>query len=380
MLMLVIVILGLTLGYVLLILLYKYGWHSQPYSYPAKGLKPSTKVSVIIPARNEAKNIGNCIRSIMSNNYPTELLEIIVMDDHSTDGTDQIVEEFGKDNIRCLRLQDFLEDGEQLNSYKKKAIETAIGNSSGSLMVTTDADCIVPERWLYNLVALFEDKKPVMMVAPVSFISGNTLLETFQSLDFMTMQGITAAAHRLRLGNMSNGANLAFSKKAFYEVGGYKEIDHLASGDDFLLMGKFQKNYPEGVVYLKTKEAIVQTLPQPDWKGFFQQRIRWASKSGKYDDHKLTSVLALVYLFNFSFLLMFLFGFWRPEVWKLALGILMLKLVIELFFLYPVAGFFNKKKELLWFPFLQPLHIIYIISSGFMGFLGGYQWKGRKVN
>lgn len=220
-----------------------------------------------------------------------------------------------------------------------------------------------------------------MIVAPVDFTNNDSIVQLFQSLDFMSMQGITAASHRLKLGNMSNGANLAFSKAAYTAVDGYKGIDHLASGDDYLLMMKMQHAYPDKISYLKNTDAIVKTAPQPDWSSFIQQRIRWASKSGKYDDKKLTSILAFVYLYNvLIFVSAFVSFLHLNTIYGYSFfSLLFIKTVVELIYLAPVARFFNKRQELLYFPLLQPLHVLYIVSAGLLGFIGVYKWKGRKV-
>ena len=97
---------------------------------------------------------------------------------------------------------------------------------------------------------------------------------------------------------MCNGANLAYTKKAFTEVGGFTGIDNIASGDDMLLMHKIYKLYPDKVMFLKSKDAIVQTAPVNSVKDFFNQRIRWASKADKYDDKRIFVVLLLVYVVN----------------------------------------------------------------------------------
>ncbi|HRO43717.1 MAG TPA: glycosyltransferase [Flavipsychrobacter sp.] len=368
----------LTLLYVVLMLVYARGWQLQKEFIVPENFTPKTRVSVIIPARNEAHNISKCISSILANDYPNGLLDIIVVDDHSTDKTFETVHAFQEENVRCLKLEDYLQ-GQQINSYKKKALETGIAHSNGELIVTTDADCSAPATWLKNIAALYEQQQSVMIVAPVAFTSNGSVVQIFQSLDFMTMQGITAAAHRLQLGGMSNGANLAFSKNAFFEVDGYTGVDHLASGDDYLLMMKMQKAFPNKIGYLKSANAIVQTAPQPDWKSFFNQRMRWASKSGKYDDKKLTAILLLVYLFNVSLVVLFIAGFFQSLYLLLLAGALMIKTASELFFLLRVSIFFGKTRELLWFPLLQPLHILYIVSAGLMGFVGKYNWKDRSV-
>jgi glycosyltransferase involved in cell wall biosynthesis len=367
------------MSYAALMAAYRYGWEEQGVFKTGQG-RPKTSISVVIPARNEETNIGACVQAILDQNYPKELLEIIVVDDHSTDHTLDVVESFEAVNLHCISLSEHISESDKLVAYKKKALSVGISKARGELIVTTDADCVAPTRWLKNIAAKYEAEQAVMIVAPVDFSNNGKLVETFQSIDFMSMQGITAAVHQLSMGNMSNGANLAFSKEAFYEVEGYAGIDHLASGDDFLLMTKLGKAYPGRISYLKSKDAIVRTAPQPDWKSFFNQRIRWASKSGKYDDQKMTAMLALVYLFNLSFLLLLIGGFFFPFAWAIGGMMLLWKIIAEIYYLLPVAEFFGKTRELYIYPLLQPLHILYIISAGFLGMVGKYQWKGRRVN
>lgn len=366
----------LTFAYAILMMNYRRGWAKLPV-FVAGDATPTTFISVIIPARNEAANIRQCLDAILSGSYPKALYEIIVIDDHSTDSTAELVAAYP--DVRLLKLADFVTDRESLVAFKKKALSVGIEHCKGALIVTTDADCIAPEDWLKNIAAIYEVEHPVMIIAPVAFTTNGSVVENFQAVDFMTMQGITAAVHQRKMGNMSNGANLAFSKEAYDKVEGYKGIDHLASGDDFLLMMKLQKEYPDRISYLMSEDAIVQTAPQPDWPSFFQQRIRWASKSGKYDDKKLTATLMLVYLFNLSFLVLIIAGFFNYFAWGLVAIMLVWKVLAESTFLTPVAEFFGKGRLLVSHVLLQPLHILYIISAGFLGMIGKYKWKGRSV-
>jgi cellulose synthase/poly-beta-1,6-N-acetylglucosamine synthase-like glycosyltransferase len=369
----------LTVGYMVLMVLYRRGWDMQnEFMVPAL-YEPSTRISVIIPARNEAANIGACIESILAQIYPEYLFEIIVVDDHSEDDTAAIVEEYASRNVRCIRLSDFIPMGNSVNAFKKVAIATGIAHSNGALIVTTDADCTAPNTWLRHLATIYEQQNPVMIVAPVIYKVKRNILQMFQLIDFMSMQGITAAAHSLKLGNMSNGANLAFRKTTFDRVGGYGGIQHLASGDDFLLMMKMNKLSSSSISYLKSVNAAVSTLAQPDWRGFLQQRIRWASKSGKYNDTRLTLILVLVYLFNLLLFTLAIASFFDHAYQFLAVAIFFIKVLIEYYFLKPVARFFHAEWVLWYFPFLQPLHIVYIVLAGFLGLVGTYEWKGRMV-
>ncbi len=141
-------------------------------------------------------------------------------------------------------------------AYKKLAIQTGIGISSGGLIVTTDADCLFHHDWLRTLAAFYEEKGAKFIAAPVrmgvpahpdgSFVHPDPgMLTIFQTLDFITLQGITGASVYKRFHSMCNGANLAYEKSAFFEVGGFRGIDAIPSGDDMLLMHKIYNKYPD---------------------------------------------------------------------------------------------------------------------------------------
>lgn len=374
------IIIAFFILYSWLIIYYWLAWRSIP-GYTASISKFQLKISVIIPARNEEKNIAQLLQALQEQTYPKELFEIIVVDDHSTDGTVNIVQQYPA--VKLLRL---IED--DINSYKKKAIETGIAAATGDLIVTTDADCLPSKDWIKTIAAFKEQLGSVFIAAPVTLTpnpsplrgeGGNSLLSIFQQLDFMVLQGITGAAVYKKSLSMCNGANLAYEKNVFTEVDGFAGIDNIASGDDMLLMHKIRPKYPEKVHYLKSKEAIVSTQPMNTWKEFFNQRIRWASKAKHYGDKRILPVLLLVYLFNLSFLALAIAGFFCSYYWVYLAGLWIAKTIIEFPFVYSVSLFFNKRSLMKYFFFFQPLHIVYTIISGLLGQFGKYEWKGRRV-
>src|SRR4030095_6578015 len=362
---------GLLIIYSILILFYRAGWQELK-AFSQTDQEPSIKISVIIPARNEEGNIGKLLSSLEKQTYPKPLFEVIVVDDHSTDNTVAVVNNYSF--AKLIRLE-----FDNINSYKKKAIETGIAVASGDLIVTTDADCIAQETWLKTIAAFKENTNAVFIAAPVVMENDSTILQTFQTLDFLVLQGITAASVQKRIHNMCNGANLAYERKAFFEVNGFSGIDHLASGDDMLLMQKIAQHFPKKISYLLSKDAIVTTEAAKTWKEFFSQRIRWASKATNYNDIKIFCALFLVYFFNCALLALFITGFWMHLLWLGLVGILILKTITEFMFLYPVAKFYNKQKLLTLFPFFQPLHIVYTVIAGWLGIFGSFEWKGRRV-
>jgi cellulose synthase/poly-beta-1,6-N-acetylglucosamine synthase-like glycosyltransferase len=374
-----IIILLLGVSYGLLLFWYGLGWKQLPAFVPSRPVSGDTRVTVIIPARDEEENLPALLTALQAQSYPAALLEVIIIDDFSTDNTAEVVRSFAAPNIRLLRLSDRLDISQRLNSYKKKAIEMAIGEASGQLIVTTDADCVMGFKWIETLVQFYEARRPKFIAAPVSFYQEHNFFKILQSLDFMNMQGITGAVAQLRIGTMCNGANLAYEKETFLEVGGFKGIDNIASGDDMLLMYKVYRKYPESIGYLKHEAAIVRTLPVDTFEAFMHQRIRWSSKADKYDDKRLTWMLAVVYLWNAALLIMGGIAVFYPAMWYW-LGIsLLFKITVELYFMVPVARFFHKTTLLGWVIPGQFFHIPYIVIAGWLGKFGSYQWKGRKV-
>ncbi|MBX6380992.1 MAG: glycosyltransferase [Thermoflavifilum aggregans] len=370
----------LALFYGVLMGIYRYGWdHLKEYDPDLQHVHEDVHVSVIIPARNEAAHIQSCLHAICRQHYPPDKMEILVIDDDSTDDTAQRVREIKDPRIRLLHVSDYVSHESRQRAPKKKAIELGVAHAHGELIITTDADCVAEPDWIKTIVSFYRQYHAVCMAAPVTYANEKSFFDIFQSLDFMTMQGITAATDHLKIGTMCNGANLAYSREAFYEVDGFTGIDGLASGDDMLLMYKLYRAYPDRVFYIKSRKAIVKTTPVNGLKAFWHQRVRWASKAGKFDDKRLTWVLAGVYCWNLAFCVLFFAGFFHARWWLWALGLLLYKTVVELCFLIPVAAFFQKKHLLWYFLPGQFLHIPYIVSTGLWSLWSRYQWKDRKL-
>jgi glycosyltransferase involved in cell wall biosynthesis len=363
-------------SYAVLLLYYTYCWCTIP-TFNFTQTKNTTTITIIIPARNEAANIITCLNSICANNYPTACYQIIVIDDYSTDATAALVKNYTAKNLLLLQLQNFTHNN--IIAYKKKAIEIGIEHATGELIITTDADCIVPNNWLQCIDGFYKKTNAALIVMPVQFLQAPTMLSIFQSLDFITLQGITGASVFKNMHSMCNGANLAYTKKVFNQVQGFKGIDTIASGDDMLLMHKIFALYPHKIKYLKTPEVIVKTPPAATITDFFNQRIRWASKADNYDDKRIFAVLILVYALNVWLVLLGFASFFNVEVLQLFGVILLLKTIVELIFLVPVAHFFSSKKLLWYFPLAQPFHIVYTVIAGWLGKFGSYSWKGRVV-
>lgn len=362
--------------------MYQYikGWKELAVWQPPPNFIPATAVSILIPARNEEDNILACLQSILAQNYPSSLFEIIVLDDHSTDDTAKIVVELQNERVKLLHLADFVKASE-IQSFKKKAIEIGIAHARGELIITTDADCIVQTNWLNLLVAFHQERGINFIAAPVNFHQERSILERFQSLDFMGMMGIAGGGIQRQFMRMCNGANLAYTKTVFHAVNGFEGIDHLASGDDMLLMQKVAAKYPNEVGYLKNRAATVYTYAKPTLKSFINQRLRWATKSSSYRELLVTFILAMVFFFCCNIVFSLFAALFLGKVgWLILLGSVLVKALMDYRFLGMMSRFFGRQDLMLYFVSAFFLHIGYITIIGFLANLKTeYVWKGRKV-
>jgi cellulose synthase/poly-beta-1,6-N-acetylglucosamine synthase-like glycosyltransferase len=335
----------------------------------------TTRVTILIAARNEEEKIHLTIEDILAQDYPKELTEIIIADDHSTDRTSAIIKSYADRGVKLLQLN----EDKPLNSYKKKAIGLAIDMSTGDLMAATDADCRMGTKWLSTVVGYFEQNQPYMISSPVSYFEEKSLFERMQTLEFYTLIATGAAFIGNNHASTCNGANLAYRKDIFHQVGGFKGIDDLASGDDELLLQKVAAQHPGKIGFLKSFDAVVYTHAKPNLKEFLQQRRRWASKSVKYKDKKVVAVVVGLWLFNVSVGVNLLLGFWNSVFFEIFAGQLLLLAILELILLWPVTSFFKRRSLLILIPISVPLYVTYFIYIGLIGNKGKYLWKGRMV-
>lgn len=364
----------LTILYAVVVLAFIRGWYRLHDFKPGHNVG-HTRVSVIVAARNEESIIAKTLEDLIAQEYNKELTEIIFIDDHSTDRTAEIIGAYANRGVKMIQLN----EDRALNSYKKKAIQTAIGQSTGDLIVTTDADCRMGSHWLSTIVALYEERGYKMISSPVAYFEEKSFFERAQSLEFLYLIGLGASTIGNKRPSTCNGANLSYEKAAFYEVGGFKGIDDLASGDDELLLHKMAAKYDNHIGFLKNSEAVVFTHAKPTLSEFIQQRKRWASKSTRYKNKSIIVLGVCIWLFNLSILMNVGVGLFIGFYFKLAIFQLLTNVMVEFLFLWGVTGFAKRRSLLVLLPLLNLLHILYIVYIGVAGNSGKYNWKGRMV-
>lgn len=331
-------------------------------------------VSVIVPARNEEKNIGALLSDLAGQTYPSEKLEIIVADDISSDKTAEIVLDYSKryHNIKLIGTH----NSKLTYTYKKRAVCEGIMASSGEIIMTTDADCRVPANWVENKASFFLPETD-LVAGDVVLVGGGLI----GSLEILEMSGVQAMAAGLMNNGFPvtcNGANLAYRRSAFVKAGGFEDIGSFVSGDDDLLMQKIARNNPFGVYYVSGEETGVSTKGATGISDFISRRTRWASKTANYPSAAAIAMLSIFFLFFCCTVLWFSFAITGVLEWTPLLICLSLKILGDFPLVY--AGIKNqgRKKLLFLFPLAEILHIPYILLVTVRGYFGTFEWSGRK--
>jgi cellulose synthase/poly-beta-1,6-N-acetylglucosamine synthase-like glycosyltransferase len=326
---------------------------------------------VVVPFRNEAPRLAACIASILAQSYPTERWELILVDDHSTDESLSVIQEFfPHPGIRLLQAE---------GEGKKAALATGIRAAKGEIILQTDADVRVAKDWIWIMAASFSPET-ALVSGPVYLEPGTSLFGQVQSLESMGLVSIGAGSIGMGKPNMCNGANLAFRKSAFEEVGGFSGIDGVASGDDELLLQKIHALGKYEIRFAKSFSALVSTDVQPDWESFRAQRLRWVSKVRAYPDKRVNRIQLISYLGFLSFPVSLLWGIWQVEAWYLFFGLFTAKVLVDSVLMYRSAKFFHKLPQLRTLFWLEIVYIPYVLWIGLAGNLvQTYSWKGRRV-
>lgn len=360
--------------YSILILLFLYGFNKlTPYKQPKTVAKIT--FSVIVPFKNEEANLPMLLRSLTGLQYPRMLYEIIFVNDNSTDGSVGMLEKFIADNSEFnLKL---LHSQAGQGSPKKAAITLGVRHAVKQWIVTTDADCAVPEEWLSTLAGCITRRDPKMVVMPVTYTIQNTFLHKFQLMDFLSLMGSSMGGFGIGRPFMCNGANLAYERKVFDEVSGFKGNNHIGSGDDVFMLEKVLESYPGRVVFLKTPKATVTTLPQPSWGELMQQRKRWAAKTSAYKDPFARLVAVVVLLGNLVFPVFTIFCVTGDFSFKYILLGFAVKFNIDFFLIYRTALFFGQQKQLFNYYLGALIYPGYCVLTAIYSFFGSYTWKGN---
>jgi len=368
------VFLGLLIFYFLFIRKIRVG--ITKLSYFGTQLQDNEFVSVIIPFRNESEKIMDNLKSIESQNYPSDKFEVIYIDDFSTDDSlKKLKNGITKENIFVYSIK----DTNFAKAHKKQAIEFGISKSKGTIILFTDADCTNFPNWISTMVIGFEENT-ALISGPVAFAESDNLFGKLQSLEFagLILSGAGLIGNKTPM--IASSANLAFRKSVFDEVGGYKDLMNLSSGDDELLMQKIAYKTNYDVKFCFEKDALVITDANKNLEEFNQQRKRWASKGLFYENKLIVAQLFLIFLFYLGLIAQLLLGFFLdPRFLKIFSVSFMLKILVEYAVMVKGVGVLIEKINFPLFLLAEILHIPYIVYSAISGALGNFTWKDREL-
>jgi cellulose synthase/poly-beta-1,6-N-acetylglucosamine synthase-like glycosyltransferase len=330
-------------------------------------------VSIVIAARNEEKNIANLLISLLQQSYSSEKYEIIIVDDDSTDQTSDIVQQFQKQN-KSIVLLHTSESFQKTTGRKATALTQGIQSAKGNIIASTDADCIVPSRWIETLVKYFSDET-AMVAGPVAEKASASVFGNLESLEFLGL--ITVGAGLIGSGRpiICNGANLAYRKSAFEQVHGFGD----GSNDDEAFMNRIVYNHIGSIAFAAEPDALVTTASYNTLKTFFLQRIRWANKRGHYEDVSILFSLVALYLFFVSLAAAWVLTICSGSLLYPALIAFTIKLGIDYSTLRAGAKQWNQLVSLPYFLVAEVFHVPYILIAAAVGQIGTLMWKGHKI-
>lgn len=344
----------------------------------------SDYISVIVACRNEEKNISNLIEDVRSQCFDENRFEMIVVNDHSEDGTLKILnyESEKWNNLRIINLDNKV-------FGKKNAIKEAAKIAKGEIIICTDADCRVGENWIQKMSDYFTNTDCKFVSASIFYKEQNSLFSKYQMLEILSLVSTSGAAINRKKATICNGANLAFRKKEYLEIPD-DEFNNFRT-DDVSLLHYFKKNFTNSISFSKQKEAIVSTSESPTFLSYLSQKLRWISTSKSLKDRDTILVALLVYFMNLLMILtIFLFLYFFPEnsygdyseivvIFSFLLLIYLTKFISDYLFLKSVLSFFDKRNLLIYlFPFTL-INAVFTVVIVPLSFIIPVKWKGRKT-
>lgn len=333
-------------------------------------------ISIVISARNESENIKQCIDHICNQNFPKANFELIIVDDFSDDSTYYIaLEALNQSGISYQLIKQKEHQGKKIN------LSLAIQKSKGEIIITSDADVIYRDpNWLLSISHYFKLHSPNMLIMPIDFESEFSVLGTFQIVENIALTGITAGFSGIQKPFMCNGANLAFTKKAYESVNGYNSHLHISSGEDVFLLEDIKKINPGLVHYSLQKELIIKTKCIKGFKNLFNQRIRWASKAKQNSNHLNLFIGFITVAANLLFLALFVAILKKSVIIPYLSIFVLTKFVFDFLLLFLASNLLRRTKYIGWLIPFECIYWMYALIIGTASMFIKPYWKGKKIN
>jgi glycosyltransferase involved in cell wall biosynthesis len=332
-------------------------------------------VSVVIAYRNERENLTRLVEAIEAQSMAKSDLELILVNDHSTDGSLQYIQKLivrSKLTIKLCNLES--------TQGKKAAISLGISNAISDLIICTDADCEPNLNWIKTMIGPFEKKEIKMVLGAVKLNGPKGWFHELQKVEFSTLMAMTLLMCRRKRAIMSNGANYAFRKSAFEESGAYTGNWSVNTGDDVFLLHSFKRKFGnKSIAFSEGRESVITTKTKENSSSFFDQRIRWASKSKNYRDYDTLKIGAVIFSANLAILVVAIGTAIQLYSIQFFSGCFLFKWVLDLLFLQRLTPHLRPKLIVKWTFLLSIFYPFYSVGIALLSLFYKPQWKGRKI-
>lgn len=313
-------------------------------------------LSIIICARNEEKTIARCLKTIVQQDYDLNKIQIIVINDASSDSTViQAQAVLKNSNVNYKIISNPTQKG------KKQSISFAMQFVQHGLIVLRDADTYTKSYlWLKSISDFYNQTHSDLIIGPVGISDNSGSLWAVQAIENNILSVLNGGSAFYKKAFLCSGANLVFTKSIFEKTNGYQNHLHINSGDDVLFLEDVKKIPNTKISFLKCTDGIVYTYPCFSFISLVSQKVRWASKF-KVNNNPLNLCLAIIsFVVNQAWLFCLFYGFLVPQNGKFSLIFVLFKLFIDILLLF-LASRFLKNKGIVWY--ILPIGLIYPIYS-----------------
>lgn len=323
------------------------------YQQPSLLDEEQPPVSVIICARNEEKNLDKNLSHFLNQNYRS--FEIIVVNDHSTDKTAEVVLNFQKKyaNLRLVNC-----NSSKRLPGKKTALTFGIEAARYDRLVLSDADCqpASPEWLRYMQGVLRQNVGIGLGYSPYRthaeglnfFIRFETVYTAIQYFSF-ALAGIPY---------MGVGRNLSYTKSVFSQTRGFNKHQHIASGDDDLFVNEASQHVQIQIVI--HPGAFVFSEPKRTWRGYYHQKSRHLSTATSYQGkHQvLLGALALSHALHYLIAIILLAS--GTLVYPTLFTVLVRMAVVSWTY-YKILPKLQDTALMKWVPLLDVVYVLYYL-------------------
>lgn len=350
--------------YVVTIIAFAFGWKKTRYFEQHRLNGCSTKVVVIVVFKNEEERLRVLLSAMANQSYKS--FQLILVNDHSSDESLQVIE-FMRHLLPPINLIQASGHG------KKNGLKEALDSTDAELILTTDADCKPVSMWVETMLDFYRCYNSDLILAPVKFSRSDNMFQKLQQVEFISLVASTLGATGISAPIMANGANMAFTHKAWTQIESLKP--NYSSGDDMFLLHGVKKNNGK-INFIKSRNALVYTEAADSVRGFLQQRQRWTSKASGYTDFDSILTAIIVFLINFAIVASAALAFVDIQYLQYCVLLIVAKFSVDYGFLLLCNRFFGitnlfAKSILIAIPY--PFYILFTSLTGI--FMKNPKWK-----